>query len=297
LSVKYSAKPQSEILFFTLSALALRLSVSMDGSVYRRFAMVAAMVPIIALAIWARSIGVLLMASAAVALIVAWTGKPVALWGPGYGGNRRVLWVLVTGGLACAGLAAFAVAKFGAPVYVGQFEAREHFLEPAVLAGHATAKATVLFQVLFNVPGRIVGGVPSVLAVCGGVLGLMLIAVGFFAGRRSFNAVDAYVLASVCLLLVWPYYQPRYWMPVLPFLVLVIIRGARALPWVPLVKGVLLVWIGGFFALGIASFAFTMWLTNSGSAFPESYAIGELRTVYRAAYDGTCPKSLIRLTS
>jgi len=75
LTVKYSAKPQSEILFFTLSAVALRLSVSIDGPAYRRFAMVAAMVPIIALAVWVRSIGVMLLAAAAVAFLVAWTGR------------------------------------------------------------------------------------------------------------------------------------------------------------------------------------------------------------------------------
>jgi len=201
-------------------------------------------------------------------------------------------------------MAAVAVAKLGAPTYVGQFVAREHFLEPAVLVGHAAAKATVVFQVLFNVPGRIVGDVPPALAVCGGALGLALIVAGFYAGRRRFSTIDAYVLATVCLLLVWPYYQPRYWLPVLPFLLLVLIRGARivlirgarTLPWLPIVKGILLVWSAGFLTLGTASFAFTTWLTVAGPAFPDRYAVGELRAVYRAAFDGSCPQALTPLS-
>jgi len=294
LSVKYSAKPQSEILFFALSALVLRLSVSLDGPGYRRFAMVAAMVPLIALAIWVRSIGVMLLAAAAVAILVAWTGRLDTLSSVAYGGGRSRF--IAAAALVCAVVAAFAVAKLGAPVYVGQFEARDHFFEPSALAGHAAAKATIVFQVLFNVPGRLIDSVPPFLAVCGGGLGLVLVALGFYVSRRRFNAVDAYALASVCLLLVWPYYQPRYWFPVLPFLFLILIRGARVLPWVPLVKGVLLVWVGGFFSLGVTSFVFTTWLTMSGNAFPERYTSGELRTVYRAAFDGTCPQSLTPLS-
>jgi len=209
----------------------------------------AAIVPTIALAIWVRSIGIMLLAAAAVAIIVAWTGRPDVFSGV-TNGRRRHTWYIAAAGLVCAVIAAFAVAKLGAPVYVSQFDARDHFFESSALAGHAAAKATVVFQVLFNVPGRLIDSVPSLLAVCGGGVGLVLIALGFYVGRRRFNAVDAYALATVCLLLVWPYYQPRYWFPVLPFLFLVLIRGARVLPWTSLVKGVLLVWIGGFFTLG-----------------------------------------------
>ena len=106
---------------------------------------------------------------------------------------------------------------------------------------------------------------------------------------RSLTSVDVYLIAYVCLLMVWPYdADVRFWLPVQVLLFGLIARElidlTARLP--DIARSIAIasnVWIGIFVILGAASFAWNTRLTYSGARFSEHWDVSYFRDTYRAA--------------
>ena len=62
-----------------------------------------------------------------------------------------------------------------------------------------------------------------------GIISVILIFAGLWSRRRRFSPVEAYLTAYVGILLIWPYEDPRFFAPVIPFLFAFAWLGLRSL--------------------------------------------------------------------
>lgn len=104
--------------------------------------------------------------------------------------------------------------------------------------------------------------------------------------RRTIAPVDAYVAAFAAILLVWPYRDARFWIPVVPLLLGYAWIGFRALAERrPLVARCLGAgYLAGYAAMGLLAIAYTTWLSFSGDRFADRYGGGIYRASYLAAF-------------
>lgn len=122
---------------------------------------------------------------------------------------------------------------------------------------------------------------------------LMLAGLGFVAAmglgvraRRAVEPVDLYVGAYAAILLVWPYRDARFWIPVIPLLLGYAWVGFRD---VAQKRRVVSRWLGagylaGYAAMGVLALAYSTWLTLSGDRFADRYGGGIYRASYLAAF-------------
>jgi hypothetical protein len=113
------------------------------------------------------------------------------------------------------------------------------------------------------------------------VAGCVLLAVvswALWSRRRSLGPVDGFVIATLVIVLLFPYEHPRFLLPVVPYLIGYCVLAARRLPRVALVYALL------FTAVGLTGLAASTRLSYSGDRFPERYADGALASTYRLAW-------------
>jgi len=123
------------------------------------------------------------------------------------------------------------------------------------------------------------------LVMVAGLAFAALMAVGV-RSRRRIAAVDFYVAAYVAILLIWPYRDARFWVPVVPLLLGYGWVGVREMARSR--RGVVR-WVGagyltGYVAMGLVALAYTTWLSCSGDRFADRYGGGIYRASYLAAF-------------
>jgi len=104
--------------------------------------------------------------------------------------------------------------------------------------------------------------------------------------RRGLAPVDLYVGAYTAILLVWPYRDARFWIPVVPLLLGYVWLGFRE---VAETRRAAARWVGagyltGYAAMGLLALAYSTWLTFSGHRFADRYGGGIYRASYLAAF-------------
>ncbi len=104
-----------------------------------------------------------------------------------------------------------------------------------------------------------------------GVLVLTAMATGFLSRRRNLGPADVYFGFYAMILAIWPHFDSRFWLPVLPLVVAYVFLGVKALPlpaavrrWSPIVLTL-------YAIIGLASLAYSTQLTYSGRSFPNLY--------------------------
>lgn len=114
-----------------------------------------------------------------------------------------------------------------------------------------------------------------------GAVALLLFCVGTFLMRKRSPLIFFYLLGYGILILPWPFTDPRFWLPAMPFVFIAIHQALAAPRWhVP--KTVFVTYVVVFCALGFAALGYSTWLTFSGSKFPYRYGDGKLRSTYLA---------------
>jgi hypothetical protein len=118
----------------------------------------------------------------------------------------------------------------------------------------------------------------TVTKLIGGVFGLLVGAA--FLKRWRFRAVDVFFLAYAGILSLWPFYDPRFWIPILPLafgavwsvIMTVRVRAVRAA-----VAAYLLI----FAASGVSSLAYSIHMSLvSATRFAETFGGGSMRNTY-----------------
>lgn len=117
-----------------------------------------------------------------------------------------------------------------------------------------------------------------------GALVLLLTATGIWMRRRSFGPLEVFFLGYAAILFVWPYYDPRFWLPVLPLLFAYVSIPVERLVPKPALASYLALWS----LLGVAVLAISIRITYAGPQFPDAYGNAQFRPTYCAFY-GSCP--------
>lgn len=122
-----------------------------------------------------------------------------------------------------------------------------------------------------------------------GFVGLIVVLLTIWRTRQYFGVVEVFFLAYLLIRFLWPGYDPRFWIPVIPLMmgwcVLAVrdLLGSDRRYWVRYALGVFAIW---YALVGLGALAYTSHITFSGSRFPEVYKEGLLKSTYRAAYTG-----------
>ena len=141
-----------------------------------------------------------------------------------------------------------------------------------------------LGEIAFNLPRvSFPAGLQSALPFLGvGVLGV-IVAGGLL--RRRFGPTEAFLLSYIGILFLWPFYDPRFWLPVIPLLIAyagLAIRGLTAR--YPACQAAVGVYSVAFAVVGAAMLASSTAMTFAGANFPNVYREGYYRPTYCAVY-------------
>ena len=165
-----------------------------------------------------------------------------------------------------------------------------------VVAGHTLLdsaaqilgfRLTEFGEIAVNLPSISLPAICKVLLPCAGALFLALIAAGLWMRRRRFGPVELFFLGYAAILFVWPYYDPRFWLPVLPLLFGYAATAVDRVIQRGLNKELIAAYVMVFSMVGILVLGVSIRITYSGAQFPDAYGNAQFRPTY-CAYYGTC---------
>lgn len=117
--------------------------------------------------------------------------------------------------------------------------------------------------------------------------------VGLATRRREIGTSEVYFVSYMVILFVWPYRDERFWLPVIPFLIAYFVLAVERFK-IP--KVIVRTYCIYFAILGICAIAYSTRISFAGSAFPDRYGDGSLRSTYCSAFeicgDGGDPKDV-----
>ena len=268
-AVKHITQGMSDFLFFALSATACWCMTLRSG--YKWLAIV----PCLAAAIEVRLLGLALLFPLAVTVWPFVKKHPAALTVSG------VVAVAFVGGGAWAGRQY--LVKYLA---LFQHNALGRFVKTDIIA-HCQDFA----ELMSNVPLAKLPAWCYAIALAGGCVALLLFFAGIVALWKQSLWTSFYMIGYSCLILPWPYTDPRFWVPAMPFVLLTMYAGGAALlrnsqgrkmTAAVAPRRLAAAYCVVFCALGFAALGYSTWLSLSGPKFPYRYGDGLLRTTYLA---------------
>jgi hypothetical protein len=161
---------------------------------------------------------------------------------------------------------------------------------PAEMAFSAVRDhGTELGELAVNLPRRILPvGLGIIPLFCIGIAVALAILGGLLQRRRQFSSTEVYFIFYVGIICVWPYGDPRFWLPVVPLLMVYARMGLvvwlRSDRWKPFLQAYKL----AFALAGVAALMYSTRLSFSGRDFPQRFTTtnGPLRATYCAAQNG-----------
>ncbi len=155
--------------------------------------------------------------------------------------------------------------------------------------------STLILQILsyrFTELGELLGNLPltklpvklHVVVPSMGLLLFLLILLGLAAKRKNISPTEVFLVCYMGVLFAWPYYDARFWLPVIPLLIAYSVLAVKNLR---LPKPVVVIYCVAFAIVGFGVIAYSTRLTFAGSRFPDRYGDGYLRPTYCAAFQ-TC---------
>ena len=115
-----------------------------------------------------------------------------------------------------------------------------------------------------------------------GLLLFLLTLFGLATKRRKISPSEVFLACYMGILFVWPYYDARFWLPVIPLLIAYLVLAVKRLRFS---KAVITIYCITFATLGFGAIAYSTRITFAGSKFPDRYGDGYLRPTYCAAFD------------
>ena len=290
--VKHVPLPMSDVPFFGLSTLSiyfLALANSYPDS--RRWLPLVAGTALAALAIWFRTVGIAL----APAVLWAAFSENSPLTSPLKRIARHRLGAVTLGIAALVGVvAAVLVIVRTQAKYLHELATYFDALNRGEWLETLYERAQIFGGLFLNLPGsQLPSSLETLLAVAG-VVALGVVGYGLWLRRRHFSAVDVYMLTYLGVVTVWPAGDARFFLPVLPLLLLWgigavrhVIASRASRIWTV----ILAVYLLGFSFAGMAALAYSTSLTFAGDTFPARYGSGYFESEYRIAFEGPYPQA------
>jgi hypothetical protein len=152
-----------------------------------------------------------------------------------------------------------------------------------VMAQIAGFRLTELGELAINLPKTKLPVFASRFAVPAiGAVVLALLLVGLFRRYKQPGAINVFVLCYGAILFVWPYYDPRFWLGILPFLIAYLVSCAAGCRNRGVRMGVLVhqcIFVAG----GLIALIYSTSLTFAGPQFGARYGDGSMKASYCAA--------------
>jgi len=149
---------------------------------------------------------------------------------------------------------------------------------------------TELTEVFFNTPssklmGYLPGSMGKGLFVVLGVIIFGWLMYNTFSKKSNIPFyIRMYLLFYSVIIMNWPYYDPRFWVPVLPLLVVVILQTPfNSKGWL---KGLSRVYLAGYLALGLFAAGYSLYVGMDKERFAQKQASGVYRNEYETIFFG-----------
>jgi len=142
-------------------------------------------------------------------------------------------------------------------------------------------------QLLLNMPiGKFENYFPtvvtSIIFLAAGIAGLVWFICSLFAQRsRIPSAVIIYLILYSVIVFNWPYYDPRFWLPLLPFFISIILKKP-----IEKLKGVKIVVLCVYTVLGVSALSYSLYTQFNKEIFARSQAKGIFRNEYETYFFG-----------
>jgi hypothetical protein len=149
-----------------------------------------------------------------------------------------------------------------------------------VLAGHTIAgwasgilafRLKELGEITINLPFTALSPAMQRVVPFAGAAAAAFVCAGLISRRRQFAPVDVFFVSYASVILVWPYYDPRFWLPVLPLFIAYAALPLRALRQHPFSKAILRAYAAVFAMLGILALGSNTSISWSRSDFADAY--------------------------
>lgn len=281
--IKFVTHPLSEMqyLFFSTASVYLFYRYAQE----RRLLLLLGAFALGGLAFLTRSVGIALFAALVTGLIWQYRKELILLVK-----KNKVLVVLVV--LAGIGVIVFS-RQLGLNHYTGVFSKQKEggLTFGAILKGHFIEWAEICFNLS-------IAKVSTVLTASRAEWLFMLAGILFFAGFvyvlffRLKNVpfiIKAYLFFYFVLMMNWPFYDPRFWVPVLPLVVAVVaqyVKGAASYE-LRAARGMLrTVVFALYFVVGIASVGYLTYTSLNRRLFARTQANGVYRSEYETFFYG-----------
>jgi hypothetical protein len=162
----------------------------------------------------------------------------------------------------------------------------------AVIAGHAPIDAVAgilafrakeLGEIAVNLPYPVLPPlIQHSLPFIGAVV-FLLVSGGLFSRRRRLGVVDIFFLSYGLVMLLWPYYDPRFWLPVLPLLIAYIGLSIKYCFQKGISAHIFDIWALSFATLGLLVLVSSTIVSFAGSGFGDRYYTERYHSTYCAA--------------
>lgn len=274
--VKYSAIPLSETLFFGLSMCSLAAMKQPRPSRFDWRRAIAALALLLA-SVCVRRIGIALIPALVYMLVFQCDVRGRWMQLPARSKGAAIL---------LAGAAAAAIAwAVSSTATLRDFNASfdSHSVTHLAL-GTLTFRLKELGEIALNVPAAMLPPAAHDILPFVGVLVFGLACGGLASRRKRFGAVEAYFITYVAIILVWPFYDPRFWLPVIPLLIAYSALSLGRVARVAIGGELLGAYAIAFAVMGLVALATTTSLSFSGDRFPEAYAYREFHATYCVAW-------------
>ena len=143
---------------------------------------------------------------------------------------------------------------------------------------------TELGELAVNLPQRQLPASLRIVALfCLGIAISLVILAGLLQRRDRICSIDVYFISYIGIIFVWPYRDPRFWLPILPLVIAYARVGLLGCLRTKLWVAPFQVFKVAFALAGVVALSYTTRLSLSGQDFPARYATGPLRATYCAA--------------
>lgn len=184
-------------------------------------------------------------------------------------------------------LALLVVACFGTVVAVHKTSTLSDFTDasrqvtmPVLVSRIFKYRLTELGELLTNFPAS---KTPTKLRFVTPWIGLpllLLTLLGLATKFRAIGSTEVFLFSYIGILFAWPYYDARFWLPVIPLLSSYSVLALNKLRFPSVLARIYCVL---FALLGLGAIAYSTRITFAGSKFPERYGDGNLKATYCAA--------------
>jgi hypothetical protein len=123
------------------------------------------------------------------------------------------------------------------------------------------------------------------------VLGLAIAGVVIMLRQRRPGPTEIFLCSYLFVIFLWPYYDPRFWLPVIPLFLAYIGLAAKPVMCYRFTRVPAQAYLILFASLGMAMLASSTLVTFSGSRFPDVYQDGVYKPTYCAVFRSCSGKS------